>query len=140
MVLWSIAENILIKLFQEDYSLVLFTLCFSHRLELALKDAIKKVLEPVDVMSQATFIIYMQSLPRNTENQKIYSIFWKVNSKCIAPVFILWKLPACVGLITRYDFSMDRVVENFGLYLTFAILHLINNKNLHLVTVEVPSK
>ena len=89
MVLWSIAENILIKLFQEYYSWVLFALCFSHRLELALKDAIKKVLEPVDVMSQATFIIYMQSLPRNTENQKIYSIFWKVNSKCIAQVLIL---------------------------------------------------
>ena len=37
-----------IKLFQEDYHWVSFVWCFSHRLELALKDAVKEVLEPVD--------------------------------------------------------------------------------------------
>ena len=75
MVLWSIAENILIKLFQEDYSLVLFTLCFSHRLELALKDAIKKALEPVDVMSLSDlYCLYAKSSKKHRESKNLFNL------------------------------------------------------------------
>ena len=38
----------LIKLFQENYPWVSYVWCFSHKLELALKDAIKEVLKSAD--------------------------------------------------------------------------------------------
>ena len=44
----------------------------------------------------------MQSPQRKIENWKIYSMFWKVNWKCILQVFVPWRLPVHAGLITRY--------------------------------------
>ena len=38
----------LIRLLQEDFPWISFIWCFSHRLELALKDALKEFIEPVD--------------------------------------------------------------------------------------------
>ena len=90
MVLWSIAENILIKLFQEDYSWVLFTLCFSHRLELALKDAIKKALEPVDVMSLSDlYCLYAKSSKKHRESKNLFNLLegqFKMYSSGVHPV------------------------------------------------------
>ena len=38
----------LIRLLQEDFPWISFIWCFTHRLELALKDALKEFIKPVD--------------------------------------------------------------------------------------------
>ena len=58
----------LIKIFQEDYDWVSFVGCFSHRLELALKDAVKEVVVIPSACYYATLIIFMQSPPKNIDN------------------------------------------------------------------------
>ena len=51
----------LIKLFQEDYPWISFICYFSHRLELALKDALKEYMEPVDTMQTHLYYLYTRS-------------------------------------------------------------------------------
>ena len=46
----------LIRFFQEDYPWLAFVWCFSHRLELSLKDALLEFLEPVDIRWHIYFI------------------------------------------------------------------------------------
>ena len=50
-----------IKSFQEDYPWVSFAWCISHRLVLALKDAVKEVLGPVDVSICDLHHLYVKS-------------------------------------------------------------------------------
>ena len=57
----------LIKLSQEHYPCVSFVWCFSHRLELALKDAVKEVLNPADTALCDLYYIYAKS-SKNIEN------------------------------------------------------------------------
>ena len=57
----------LIKLSQEYYNCVSFVWCFSHRLELALKDAVKEVLNPADTALCDLYYIYTKS-SKNIEN------------------------------------------------------------------------
>ena len=51
----------LIKLFQEDYPWISFVWCFSHRYDLALKDVVKEVLEPVETSLCDLYYLYAKS-------------------------------------------------------------------------------
>ena len=51
----------LIRLLQEDFPWISFIWCFSHRLELALKDASKEFIEPVDTSLMHLFYLYKKS-------------------------------------------------------------------------------
>ena len=48
----------IIRLLQEDFSWVSFIWCFCHRLELALKDALKDFIDPVDESLLHLFYMY----------------------------------------------------------------------------------
>ena len=73
-------------LLQEDFPWIPFIWCFSHRLEVALKDALKEFIEPVDTSLMHLFYFIKNHL-KNTENIKISIIYWKVNLKYIVQVF-----------------------------------------------------
>ena len=75
----------LIRLLQEDFPWISFIWCFSHRLELAIKDALKEFIEPVDTSLMHLFYCIKNHL-KNIENLKMYIIYWKVNLKCIVQV------------------------------------------------------
>ena len=51
----------LIPLFQEDHSWVYFIWCFSHHLEVALKDTLKEFLTPVDKSLHRLYYFYQKS-------------------------------------------------------------------------------
>ena len=71
----------LIRLLPEDFPWISFIWCFSHRLELALKDALKEFMEPIDTLMHL-FYLFKNHL-KNNENLKISIIYWKVSLKCI---------------------------------------------------------
>ena len=64
----------LIRLLQEDFPWISFIWCFSHRLELALKDVFKEFIEPVDTINAFIFTCIKNYL-KNTKNLKISIIY-----------------------------------------------------------------
>ena len=64
----------LIKLFQEDYPWISFICYFSHRLELALKDALKEYMEPVDTMQTHLCYLYTRSSKKHRKLKNIYDL------------------------------------------------------------------
>ena len=75
-------DSELIRLLQEDFPWISFIWCFSHWLELALKDALKEFIEPVDTSLIHSFYLYKKSSKKHQELKNfIYIIYWKVNLK-----------------------------------------------------------
>ena len=52
----------LIKLFQDVYLWMCLVWCFSHRLELALKDALKEFMEPINTTWRHLYYLYAQHI------------------------------------------------------------------------------
>ena len=57
----------LIRLLQEDFPWISFIWCFSHRLELSLKDALKEFIEPVDTSLMHLFYLCKKSSKKHRE-------------------------------------------------------------------------
>ena len=64
----------LIKLLQEDHPWICFIWCFSHRLELAIKDALKEFIEPVEESLRHLFYLYTKSSKKFRELKNLYHI------------------------------------------------------------------
>ena len=64
----------LIKLFQEDYPWMSFVWCFSHSYDLALKDVVKEVLEPVDTSLCDLYYLYAKSSKKHRELKNLLNI------------------------------------------------------------------
>ena len=64
----------LIRLFKEDYPWMCFVWCFSHRLELALKDALKDFMEPVDTTLRHLYYLHTKSSKKHRELKNLYVI------------------------------------------------------------------
>ena len=64
----------LIKLFQEDYPWISFIWCFSQRLELALKDALKEHVEPVNTILTQLYYLYTRSSKKHCELNNLYML------------------------------------------------------------------
>ena len=64
----------LIKLFQEDYPSISFIWCFSHDLELAIKDALKEYMELVDTMLTHLYYLYSKSSRKHHKLQNLYDM------------------------------------------------------------------
>ena len=62
----------LIRLFQEDYPWLAFVWCFSHRLEVSLKDALSEFLEPIWHFATHLFYIYSNSSKKHRELKSLY--------------------------------------------------------------------
>ena len=61
-----------IKLLEEEYSWISFIWCFSHTLELTLKDALKQYMEPVDKMPTHLHYLYTKSSKKHCELKNLY--------------------------------------------------------------------
>ena len=64
----------LIRLFQEDYKWLCFIWCFSHRLELALKDALKEFIDPVDESLRHIYYLYQKSSKKFRELKILHTL------------------------------------------------------------------
>ena len=64
----------MIRLFQEDYEWVCFIWCFSHRLELALKDSLKDFNDPVSDTLCHLYYLYKKSSKKFRELKTLYSV------------------------------------------------------------------
>ena len=104
----------LIKLFQEDYEWISFIWCFSHRLELAIKDALKEFIEPVEESLRHLFYLYTKSSKKFRELKNLYHILQDQFDMCgsgIKPV-----KSSGTRWIDHKLRAMERLVEKFGLY------------------------
>ena len=60
------------KLLEEEYPWISSIRCFSHRLELALKDALKKYMGRVDKMPTHLFYLYTKSSKKHRKLNNLY--------------------------------------------------------------------
>ena len=78
-----------IKLFQEDYPWISFIWCFSHRLELALKDALKEHMEPGNTMLTHLYYLYTKSSKKHRKLKNLYDMLkgeFKMYTSRVRPV------------------------------------------------------
>ena len=104
----------LIRLFQEEYPWMSFIWCFSHRLELALKDALKEFMEPVDVTLRHLYYMYTNSSKKHRELKKLYEVLrdqFEMYGCGVRPL-----KAAGTRWIDHKLRAMERLVEKFGLY------------------------
>ena len=64
----------LISLFREEKEWVTFIWCFSYHLELALKDALKDSIAPVDESLMHLYYLYKKSSKKHRELKKLYQL------------------------------------------------------------------
>ena len=77
------------RLLQEDFPWISFIWCFSHRLELALKDAMKDFIEPVDTSLMHLFYLYKKSSKKHPELKNFYHLLegqLEMNSAGVRPL------------------------------------------------------
>lgn len=111
----------LIRLFQETYPWVSFIWCFSHRLELAIKDALKEFLEPVEASLLHLYYLYTKSSKKHRELKILYQDLkdqFEMYGGGVKPV-----KSSGTRWIDHKVRAMGRVVEKFGLY----VQHLKEN-------------
>ena len=103
----------LIKLFQEDYLWVSFAKCFSHRHELALKDAVKEVLEPVDT-SLCDFNPHLHA-KFSMKHRKLKNLFNVLSGQLeMYSADVLPVKATGTRWIDHKTHAMDRVLKNLG--------------------------
>ena len=104
----------LISCFQEELPWVSFIWCFSHRLELSIKDALKEFMEPVETSLVHLYYLYTKSSKKHRELKNLYKDMkgqFEMYGEGVKPL---------KGVGTRWiDHkirAMGRLVEKFGLY------------------------
>ena len=119
----SSKDSGLIRLLQEDFPWISFIWCFSHRLELALKDALKEFIEPVDTSLMHLFYLYKKSSKKHRELKNFYHLLEGQFEMYSAGV---WPLKATgTRWIDHKIAAVGCVIEKFGLY-TQHLQHFIN--------------
>ena len=104
----------LIRLFQEDYEWLCFIWCFSHRLELALKDALKDFIDPVDESLRHLYYLYQKSSKKNRELKNMYELLkdqYEMYGSGVKPV----KATGTRWIDHRLR-AMQKLVDKYGLY------------------------
>ena len=104
----------LIAQLQEEHEWVLFVWCFSHRLELALKDALQDFTKPVDESLMHLYYLYHKSSKKLRELKSLFKDIKKdfeMFGDGVKPV----KSTGTRWIDHRIR-AMGRVVDKFGLY------------------------
>ena len=110
----------LIKLFQEELPWLSFIWCFSHHLELALKDALNHYMELVETSLMHLFYLYKQSSKKHREFKNLYELFqgqfemFSTGVRSLKASGTQW--------IDHKIGAMGCLIEKFGLY----TMHLQN--------------
>ena len=104
----------LIKLLKQDFPRISFILCFSHQVELALNDALKELIEPVDTSLMHLFYLYKKSSKKHRQLNNFYHLLegqLEMYSAGVRPLKATGK-----RWIDHKIAAMERIIEKFGLY------------------------
>ena len=104
----------LIKLFQENCPWVSFVWCFSHKRDLALKDAVKEVLEPVDTSQCDLYYLYGKFSKKQRELKNLFNVLEGQFETYTAGVCTVKATGTC--WLDHNIRAVGRVVEKLGLY------------------------
>ena len=110
----------LIKLSQEQLPWLSFIWCFSHRLELTLKDALNNYMEPIETSLMHLFYLYKQSSKKHRELMNLYGLLqgqFEVFRAGVRPL-----KASGTPWIDHKIGAMGRLIKKFGLY----TMHLQN--------------
>ena len=102
----------LIRLFQKNFSQISFVWCFSHRLELALKDVLNYLFEPVKKTLQHFQYIYRKSSKKHSELENLYELLM-----CLFEMYNAGMLPlktTDTQWINHKLGAMGKVIEEFA--------------------------
>ena len=111
----GVKTGLAVKFRESGQEWLLFVWCLSHRLELALKDALADVMEPIKKCLTNLFYLYEKSSKKLRELRNMHKVIAEVYvfengrvkpSKCSGTRWIAHLLP-----------SMSGLVDKFGLYL-----------------------
>ena len=103
----------MIKLLEEEYPSISFIWCFSHRLEVALKDALKEYMEPVDKLLTNLYYLYTKSSKKHRKLKNLY-IFkgkFKMYTSGVRPMKATGR-----RWIDHKLMVLDRLIGKFRLY------------------------
>ena len=109
----------LIKLFQEELPWLSFIWCFSHWLDLGLKDALNNYMEPIETSLMHLFHLYKESFRKHRELKNLYELLqgqFEMFSR-VRPLKAsgTWWIYHKIG-------AMGRLIEKIGFY----TMHLQN--------------
>ena len=98
---------------EEEYPWISSIWCFSHRLELALKDALKEYMEPVDKTLTHLYYLYTKSSKKHCELKNLYMLKseFEMYTTGVRPI----KATGTRWIDHKLQ-AMDRVTEKFGLF------------------------
>ena len=103
----------MIKLLEEEYPSISFIWCFSYRLEVALKDALKEYMEPVDKLLTNLYYLYTKSSKKHRKLKNLY-IFkgkFKMYTSGVRPM-----KATGTRWIDHKLMVLDRLIGKFRLY------------------------
>ena len=102
-----------IKLLEEEYPGISFIWCFSHRLELALKDVLKEYMEPVDKMLTHLYYLYTKSSKKHCKLKNLYILKgeFKMYTSGVRPT-----KATGTRWIDHKLMALDRLIGKFWLY------------------------
>ena len=104
----------MIALFREEYEWVSFIWCFSHRLELAVKDALKEYIDPVEETLRHFYYLCQKSSKKHRELKNLYKLLknqYEMFGAGVKPV----KATGTRWIDHKLK-VMERVVNKYGLY------------------------
>ena len=104
----------LISLFKEENEWVTFIWCFSHRLELALKDSLKDSIELVDESLMYLYYFYKKSSKKHRELKDLYQLMkgqYEFHEDGVRPV-----KATGTQWIDHKLHAIEQLVDKFGLY------------------------
>ena len=102
----------LIRLIQEEFPWVSFIWCFSHCLELALKDSLKSFIDPVDESLLHLFYLLQDLIKKSTRTEKPLLKELETygnNIRSVKSTGARW-INHCIQ-------AMEKLVNKFGLYM-----------------------
>ena len=102
-----------IKLLEEEYPWMAFIWCFSHRLELAQKDALKEYVEPVNKMLIHLYYLYTKSSKKHRKLKNLYIL--KGEFKMYTSRVRLMKATGTRWIDNKL-IALDRLIGKFRLY------------------------
>ena len=110
-------KNGLISLIREETPWVGFVWCFAHRLELALKDALKEWIEPITVCLQNLYYLYEKLSKKLRELKNLHIILKDIYGfendrvkphRASGTRWIAHKLIALENMLDKFDLYMQR--------------------------------
>ena len=109
-------KNGLISLVRKEFTWVGFIWCFAHRLELALKDALKEWMDPITTCLQDLYYLYEKSSKKLRELKKFHELLKEIcefDDERVKPHraagmrWIAHKLEALQNMLDKYGLYMQ---------------------------------